>query len=430
MRTTKLIAIGIVLGFAAFPLVAIPASSTLSYLELIAGIMQEVQRDYVRPVQVDVLAKNALKGMLTRLDPHSDYLDEQEYRETQADISGKFGGIGIEISVEDGVPKIIAPIDGTPAAKAHLEPGDLIVGIGGQSTQGMDPAKVINAIRGKPGSSVTLMISRGDKAPFSVTLQRDIIRAPSVTSELESEWFGYVRISQFVDDTPKSFKEAIETLKRRAGGQLKGLVLDLRNDPGGLLLSAVAVAGDFLQGRAVVTIRGRRSSENQVLKSESRADLLAGMPIVVLINGASASASEIVAGALQDHHRATVMGTQSYGKGSVQTVIPLKGRGALRLTTALYYTPNGRSIQDEGISPDVVVEAPKDAQIESGIRLSENALSGAIANPGSLDGKSGNTNAKRSVATPYSPPMKPDIIGTPQDTQLKSAISYLQSHAR
>jgi carboxyl-terminal processing protease len=430
MRTTKLIAIGIVLGFAAIPLVAICASSTLSYLELIAGIMQEVQRDYVRPVQVDVLAKNALKGMLTRLDPHSDYLDEQEYRETQADISGKFGGIGIEISVEDGVPKIIAPIDGTPAAKAHLEPGDLIVGIGGQSTQGMDSAKVINAIRGKPGSTVTLMISRGDKAPFKVTLQRDIIRAPSVMSELEPEGFGYVRISQFVDDTPKNFKDAIEALKRRAGGQLKGLVLDLRNDPGGLLLSAVAVAGAFLQGDAVVTIRGRRSSENQVLKAETRGDLLAGMPIVVLINAASASASEIVAGALQDHHRATVMGTQSYGKGSVQTVIPLKGRGALRLTTALYYTPNGRSIQDEGISPDVVVEASKDAQIESGVRLSENALSGAIANPGSLDGKSDATNAKRSAAIPYSPPMKPDIIGTPQDTQLKSAISYLQSHAR
>jgi carboxyl-terminal processing protease len=430
MRTTKLIAIGTVLGFAAIPLVAIPASSTLSYLELIAGIMQEVQRDYVRPVQVDVLAKNALKGMLTRLDPHSDYLDEQEYRETQADISGKFGGIGIEISVEDGVPKVIAPIDGTPAAKAHLEPGDLIVDIGGQSTQGMDSAKVIHAIRGKPGSAVTLMIARGDKAPFRITLQRDIIRAPSVAFELEPEGFGYVRISQFVDDTPKNFKDAIETLKRRAGGQLKGLVLDLRNDPGGLLLSAVAVAGDFLQGRAVVTIRGRRSSDTQVLKSEARGDLLTGMPIVVLINAASASASEIVAGALQDHHRATVMGTQSYGKGSVQTVIPLKGRGALRLTTALYYTPNGRSIQDEGISPDVVVEAPKDAQIESGIRLSENALSGAIANPGLLDGKSGATNAKRSAATPYSPPMKPDIIGTPQDTQLKSAISYLQSHAR
>jgi carboxyl-terminal processing protease len=429
MKTSKLIVIGIVLGFAAIPLVGIPASSTVSYLELIAGIMQEVQRDYVHPVQVDVLAKNALKGMLTRLDPHSDYFDEHEYREMQADISGKFGGIGIEISVEDGVPKIIAPIDGTPAAKAHLEPGDLIVGIGGQSTQGMDSAKVINAIRGTPGSAVTLMISRGDKAPFGVTLQRDIIRPPSVTSELEPTGFAYVRISQFVDDTPKNFKEAIETLKRQAGGHLKGLVLDLRNDPGGLLLSAVAVAGDFLQGGAVVTIRGRRSTDNQVLKSEAKDDLLSGLPIVVLINAASASASEIVAGALQDHRRATVMGTQSYGKGSVQTVIPIKGRGALWLTTALYYTPNGRSIQDEGISPDVTVEAPKDTQIESGIRLSENALSGAISNPGSLGGKSSATNAKQSAGIPYSPPMKPDIIGTLQDVQLKSAIAYLQNHA-
>jgi carboxyl-terminal processing protease len=224
MRPAKLIAIGIVLGFAAIPLVAILASTTLGYLELIAGIMQEVQRDYVHPVQVDVLAKNALKPSHEARNLHSDYLDEQEYRETQADISGKFGGIGIEIAVEDGVPKVIAPIDGTPAAKAHLEPGDLIVSIGGQSTQGMDTAKVINAIRGKPGSAVTLMISRGNKSPFSVTLQRDIIRAPSVTFELEPEGFGYVRISQFVDDTPKNFKEAIETLKRRAGGQLKGLV--------------------------------------------------------------------------------------------------------------------------------------------------------------------------------------------------------------
>jgi carboxyl-terminal processing protease len=247
---------------------------------------------------------------------------------------------------------------------------------------------------------------------------------------LEPTGFAYVRISQFVDDTPKNFKEAIETLKRQAGGHLKGLVLDLRNDPGGLLLSAVAVAGDFLPGGAVVTIRGRRSSDNQVLKSEAKDDLLGGVPIVVLLNAASASASEIVAGALQDHHRAIVMGTQSYGKGSVQTVIPIKGRGALWLTTALYYTPNGRSIQDEGISPDVIVEAPKDTQIESGIRLSDNTLSDAIANPGSLGGKSNATNAKRSAAIPYSPPMKPDIIGTPQDAQLKSAIAYLQNHAR
>jgi carboxyl-terminal processing protease len=427
MKKSQLMTVAIIVGVAAIPFVAISASSTLSNLELIAAVMQEVQRDYVRPVGPDLLTKAALKGMLTRLDPHSDYLDEQEYRAAQADISGKFGGVGIEISVQSGFPKVIVPIDGTPAAKAGLEPGDLIVNIDGRSTQGMDATRVTDAIRGKPGTAVTLTISRGDKAPFDATLQRDIIRAPSVRSQLEPDGFGYMRISQFMSDTPKNFREAIETLKRRAGGHLKGLVLDLRNDPGGLLTSAVAVAGDFLDGGTVVTVKGRRPSENQVFKSEETSDVLAGAPIIVLINGASASASEIVAGALQDHHRATVMGTQSFGKGSVQTIIPLKGKGALRLTTALYYTPNGRSIQDEGISPDVVVEAPKDEQIASGIRLSESTLGGAISNPGSLNGTAVETNAKR-TAPPYSPPMKPNVIGTPQDAQLKSAISYLQSH--
>ena len=427
MKSSPLIAGAIIVGVAAIPLVAISASSTLSNLELIAAVMQEVQRDYVHPVGPDLLTKDALKGMLTKLDPHSDYLDEQEYQQAQANISGKFGGIGIEISVQGDLPKVIVPIDGTPAAKAGLEPGDLIVNIDGRSTQGMDAAKVTNAIRGEPGSTVMLTISRGEVTPFGVAVQRDVIRAPSVKSRLEPEGFGYVRISQFVRDTPKDFKEAIGALKRQAGGHLKGLVLDLRNDPGGLLTSAVAVAGDVLNGGTVVTIQGRHSSDTQVFKSEPTSDLVAGVPIVVLINGASASASEIVAGALQDNHRGTVMGTQSLGKGSVQTVIPLKGKGALRLTTALYYTPSGRSIQDEGISPDVVVEAPKDEQIASSIRLSENALNGAISNPGSLNGAAGGTNAKHTVAA-YSPPMKPDVIGTPRDAQLKSAISYLQGH--
>ncbi len=427
MKNSQLIAAAIILGIAAIPLVAISASSTLSNLELIAAVMQEVQRDYVRPVGPDLLTKDALKGMLTKLDPHSDYMDEQEYQQAQANISGKFGGIGIEISVQGGSPKVIVPIDDTPAARAGLEPGDLIVSIDGRSTQGMDAAKVTDAIRGEPGTTVMLTISRGDGTPFDVAVRRDVIRAPSVKSRLEPEGFGYVRISQFVRDTPKDFKEAIGALKGQAGGQLKGLILDLRNDPGGLLTSAVAVAGDVLNGGTVVTIQGRHSSDHQVFKSEPTSDLVAGVPIVVLINGASASASEIVAGALQDHHRATVMGTQSFGKGSVQTVIPLKGKGALRLTTALYYTPSGRSIQDEGISPDVVVEAPKDEQIASSIRLSENSLNGAISNPGSLTGTAGRTNPKQSAAA-YSPPMKPDVIGTPQDAQLKSAISYLQGH--
>jgi carboxyl-terminal processing protease len=357
-------------------------------------------------------------------------MDEQEYYQAQADIGGKFGGIGIEISTQDGVPKVIAPIDGTPAAQAGIEPGDLIVSIGGQSTSGMDPVKIIGAIRGDPGSAVTLTLSRGEKEPFDVTLKRSVIHAQCVKSRLEPDGFGYARISQFIGDTPRALKQAIDNLQRQAGGHLKGFVLDLRNDPGGLLTSAVGVAGEFLNGGTVVTIHGRHSSDDQVFKSDAKGDLLPGTPVVVLVNGASASASEIVAGALQDQHRATVMGTQSFGKGSVQTIIPLKGHGALRLTTALYYTPSGRSIQGEGISPDVVVEAPKDEQIASAVRLSEGTLNGAISNPGPLERASAAKTAKPVTGKAvHSPPMKAELIGTPQDAQLKVALSYLDRNA-
>jgi carboxyl-terminal processing protease len=431
MRNSRLIAIGVAAaGLAAIPLVAATSSSAPANLELVTAIMQAVERDYVHPVGPDLLTKNALKGMLTRLDPHSDYMDEQEYHQAQADIGGKFGGIGIEISTQDGVPKVIAPIDGTPAAQAGIEPGDLIVSIGGQSTSGMDPVKIIGAIRGDPGSAVTLTLSRGEKEPFDVTLKRSVIHAQSVKSRLEPDGFGYARISQFIGDTPRALKQAIDNLQRQAGGHLKGFVLDLRNDPGGLLTSAVGVAGEFLNGGTVVTIHGRHSSDDRVFKSDASGDLLPGTPVVVLVNGASASASEIVAGALQDQHRATVMGTQSFGKGSVQTIIPLKGRGALRLTTALYYTPSGRSIQGEGISPDVVVEAPKDEQIASAVRLSEGTLNGAISNPGPLERASAaKTDKPVTGKAVYSPPMKAELIGTPQDAQLKVALSYLDPNA-
>jgi len=431
MRNSHLIAIGIAAaGLAAIPLVAATSSSAPTDLELITGIMQVVERDYVHPVGPDLLTKDALKGMLTRLDPHSDYMDEGEYRQAQADIGGKFGGIGIEISTQGGVPKVIAPIDGTPAAQAGIEPGDLIVSIGRLSTSGMDPAKIIGALRGNPGTEVTLTLSRGEKTPFDVTLKRSIIHAQSVKSRLEPDGLGYARISQFIGDTPKDLRQAIENLQRQAGGHLKGFVLDLRNDPGGLLTSAVGVAGDFLDGGTVVTIHGRHHGDDQVFKSDSNGDLLRGTPMVVLINGASASASEIVAGALQDQHRATVMGTQSFGKGSVQTIIPLKGHGALRLTIALYYTPSGRSIQGEGISPDVVVEAPKDEQVASAARLSEGTLNGAISNPGPLERASAAKTAKPAAGKAvYSPPMKPDLIGTARDAQLQAARSYLDRSA-
>lgn len=423
-------------GVAAAPLVAAIAiqreDGASSDLGLLAGVIQLVHRDYVHPVGSDELAKDALKGMLNRLDPHSDYMDEQEFKQSQADISGRFGGLGIQISEQDGIAKIISPIDGTPAARAGLEPGDEIVLIDHSSTQGMALGKVVGLLRGDPESTVTLTISRGKQAPFDVTLTRQIIRVESVKSKLEPDSIGYVRISEFGGDTADGFKQAIGNLKRDANGRIKGLVLDLRDDPGGLLSAAVDVAGDLLDGGAVVSIHGRRPDEDETFKAPANGDLLSGIPVVALINGASASASEIVAGALEDRHRATVMGTQSFGKGSVQTIIPVKGYGAVRLTTALYYTPSERSIQDEGIAPDVIVDAPKDQQISDGAVLRESALHGAFANPGPLKQAPGTTGTPAQAAQSksiYSPPIKAELIGKSDDAQLRAALSYLDRTA-
>ncbi len=394
---------------------------------LLAGVIQLVRHDYVHPVGSDTLTEDALKGMLNRLDPHSDYMNEQEFKQSQADMAGQFGGLGMQISEQEGLPKIISPIDGTPAAHAGIEPGDEIISIDHGSTRGVPLRKVVSLLRGEPGSTVTLTILRNKQPPFDLTLTRQIIRVESVKSALEPNAIGYIRISQFGGDTADGVKQAIASLKRDANGQIKGLVVDLRDDPGGLLTAAVDVASDLLDGGTVVSIRGRRSSESKVFDVRGGGDLLAGVPVVVLINGASASASEIVAGALQDRHRAVVMGTQSFGKGSVQTIIPLNGKGAVRLTTALYYTPSGRSIQDEGIAPDIVVEAPKDQQI-SGAMVRESALHGAFANPGPLQQEQGATGAQSPGAksgSVYSPPIKVELIGKPDDAQLKAALSYL-----
>jgi carboxyl-terminal processing protease len=275
---------------------------------------------------------------------------------------------------------------------------------------------------------VTITILRGKGQPFDVTLTREIIKVESVKSKLEPERIGYIRISQFGGDTAKGFKNAITDLNHNANGRIKGLVLDLRDNPGGLLSAAVEVAGDLLDGGSVVSIHGRQASDDKTFKAPASGDMLSGAPVAVLINGASASASEIVAGALQDRHRAIIMGTQSFGKGSVQTIIPLKGHGALRLTTALYYTPSGNSIQDKGITPDVVVDVPKDQQIAGGALLRENALHDAFANPGPL-----NHTPDADVTHPTIPqvksassaPIKADLIGKADDAQLKAALQYL-----
>lgn len=394
-------------------------------LGLIAGVIQLVHRAYVHPIGSDELTNDVLKGMLNRLDPHSDYMDEGEFKQSQADMAGRFGGLGIQISEQDGLPKVISPIDGTPAARAGIEPGDQILLIDHASARGMPLSKVVAVLRGAPGSTVTLTLLRGKQEPLDVTLTREIIKVESVKSNLEPDGIGYIRISQFGEDTSGGFKNALQNLQRESNGKLKGLVLDLRNDPGGLLTAAIDVAGDLLDGGTVVSIRGRDASDSQSFGAPVHGDMLAGVPVVVLINGASASASEIVAGALQDRHRAKVMGTQSFGKGSVQTLIPLKGHGAVRLTTALYYTPSGRSIQDEGIAPDVVAEAPKEQQIAGGVVLRESSLTGALANPGSINERP--AQPLPGQAKPISsPPIKAELIGKPDDAQLKLALSFLE----
>lgn len=401
-------------------------------IALLAGVIEFVHRAYVHPIGSDELTKDALKGMLTRLDPHSDYMDAQEFKQSQADMSGSFGGLGVEISEQNEIPKVISPVDGTPAARAGLEPGDRIILINHSSTQGVSLAEVVNLLRGSPGTTVTITILRGKGQPFDVTLTREIIKVKSVKSELEPERIGYIRISQFGGDTAKGFKKAITDLNYNANGRIEGLVLDLRDDPGGLLTAAVDVAGDLLDGGSVVSIHGRQASDDKTFKAPAHGDMLSGVPVVVLINGASASASEIVAGALQDRHRATIMGTQSFGKGSVQTIIPLKGHGALRLTTALYYTPSENSIQDKGITPDIVVDVPKDQQIAGGALLRENTLHDAFANPGPLNqtpGKGATHPTVPQVKSAYSAPIKADLIGKADDAQLKAALQYLNQTA-
>jgi carboxyl-terminal processing protease len=342
------------------------------------------------------------------------------------DMNGQFGGIGLQISDHNRLPTVISPIDGTPGARAGVQPGDVIVAVDGQNTRGEDLMEVVRKIRGKPETTVKLTIVRGDKAPFEIPLTRQVIHVHSVKSKLESDDIGYVRISEFGQDTPSELRQAISTLKRDAGGKLEGLVLDLRNDPGGLVASAVDVSGDFLDGGTIVSIRGRSSSDDRSFKAPSTRALLPKIPMVILVNGASASASEIVAGALQDRHRATVMGTQSFGKGSVQSIIPIKGHGAVRLTTALYYTPAGRSIQGDGITPDIIVKAPKDEQVAEALVWREAQLHGSFANPGPIETSKGGTRRNQVSDEPGSPPIKEQLIGTDGDAQLVAALKFLE----
>ena len=400
---------------------------------LLQQVARQVQKSYVEPVSGDQLTEDALKGMLTRLDPHSDYMNQEQYQQMSAVTRGEFGGIGIELTLEGRVPEVIAPIDGTPAANAGIEPGDRIVKINGQPTTGMDVEAIVKRLRGSAGSRVTLEIARADRPPFELTLTRNVIHVVSVKSALQNDRIGYVRITTFTENTAAELANAIAALKQKAHGQLSGLVLDLRNDPGGLLDASVDVTGEFIDGGVVVTTRGRNSDDDRVYRAPIAGNLIPGVPIVVLINSATASAAEIVAGALQDDRRATIMGTRSFGKGSVQTIIPLEGEhGALRLTTALYYTPSGRSIQGQGITPDVVISLPKNEQVANAVLSHESDLYRSLKNTGSLNASAASTPVLASQNAPESEehPIKPLIIGTNKDAQLEAAIDYLQRAVR
>src|SRR5216683_1953387 len=339
---------------------AAPSNTSDSYkqLDLFGDVFELVRSDYVEDVSDETLIEGAINGMLTSLDPHSNYLNAKNFNDMKVQTRGEFGGLGIEVSMESGLVKVVSPIDDTPAAHAGLKPGDLITHLDGAPIQGLTLPEAVEKMRGPVNSDINLTIRREGREPFDVKLTRAVIRIQSVRSHLESNNIGYVRITSFNEQTDVGLNNAMKNLKQQASNKLIGVILDLRNNPGGLLDQAVAVSDAFLEKGEIVSTRGRRADDAQRYNART-GDIAAGLPIAVLINGGSASASEIVAGALQDHHRAVLLGTKSFGKGSVQTIIPLAGHGAMRLTTARYYTPSGRSIQAKGIDPDIVVEAAK-----------------------------------------------------------------------
>ncbi len=325
-------------------------------LDLFGEVLERVRSDYVEKPEDPKLIEAAINGMLTALDPHSAYLNPKHFRDMQVQTRGEFGGLGIEVTMENGVVKVVAPIDDTPASRAGLMSGDLITHLDKEQILGLTLQEAVEKMRGPVNSPITPPIVRkGTEDPFEVKVVRDVIHINPVKYNAEGDDVGYIRLTTFNEQTTANLQKAIEDLKKQLGPKLKGYIVDLRNNPGGLLDQAISVSDAFLDQGAIVLTRGRNLEETQ--RSNARpGDMTDGQKIVVLINGGSASASEIVAGALQDHHRATIIGTRSFGKGSVQTIIPLGSNGALRLTTARYYTPSGRSIQAKGIEPEVVVE--------------------------------------------------------------------------
>lgn len=367
----------------------------LEELRSFSDVFSRIKNDYVEPVEDKELLESAIRGMLAGLDPHSSYLDQDQFKELQVGTTGEFGGLGIEVGMEDGFVKVIAPIDDTPAQAAGVEAGDLVIRLDDTPVKGLTLGDAVKIMRGKPGTDITLTIVReGEEKPLKITITRAVIKVKSVKSRMLEDGFGYVRVSQFQAKTADNLIAAVEKLEKKEG-PMKGMVLDLRNNPGGVLNGAVAVSDAFLEKGLIVYTEGR-VADSRLRFNATPDDVLHGAPLVVLVNQGSASASEIVAGALQDHRRAIVVGTQTFGKGSVQTIVPLNNKTAVKLTTARYYTPSGRSIQAEGIVPDIKLDNVRLAAVESSFDpIKESDLSGHLGNGNGTSGKEKKNNDKK-----------------------------------
>jgi carboxyl-terminal processing protease len=378
-------------------------ADTYKQLDLFADVFERVRSEYVEEVTDEQLIEAAIGGMLTSLDPHSSFLNKESFQDMQVQTRGEFGGLGIEVTSEEGVVRVVSPIDDTPAFRAGILPGDYIVAIDDESIVGLTLNEAVDKMRGPVGTSIKVTIRRPEvEGPIDYTLTRAVVKVQSVRYRVEAGNVGYIRISSFNEQTQPGLEKALKSIQDQVGDDLAGYVLDLRNNPGGLLDQAISVSDTFLERGEIVSTRGRRARDSERANAKA-GDLAGGKPVVVLINGGSASASEIVAGALQDHKRGIVLGTQSFGKGSVQTIIPLQGNGAMRLTTARYYTPSGRSIQQLGITPDIDVQPARLEEIAQGQRRREADLRGSLSN----------TDRPAGTAAPATPPTATPPAATP-----------------